>query len=88
MKRFSGRESCEMIRNFEKQKDRGEKRIPIFAITANTWETKEQLLSQGFDDVLYKPISLNDLRNKIMELNLGIPPSNQTFSGCTDPSGL
>ncbi|KAF0981324.1 hypothetical protein FDP41_012584 [Naegleria fowleri] len=85
---MTGRESCEMIRNFEKQKDRGEKRIPIFAITANTWETKEQLLSQGFDDVLYKPISLNDLRNKIMELNLGIPPSNQTFSGCTDPSGL
>ncbi|KAG2374248.1 hypothetical protein C9374_011085 [Naegleria lovaniensis] len=65
---MTGRESCEMIRNFEKQRENGEKRVPIFAITANTWETKEQLLSQGFDDVLYKPISLNDLKNRIMEM--------------------
>ncbi|KAF0981320.1 hypothetical protein FDP41_012580 [Naegleria fowleri] len=67
---MTGRESCEMIRNFEKQKDRGEKRIPIFAITANTWETKEQLLFQGFDDVLYKPISLNDLKKQIQDVIL------------------
>ncbi|KAG2374193.1 hypothetical protein C9374_011030 [Naegleria lovaniensis] len=64
---MTGRESCEMIRNFEKQRENGEKRVPIFAITANTWETKEQLLSQGFDDVLYKPISVHDLRQRIHE---------------------
>ncbi|KAF0980995.1 hypothetical protein FDP41_012783 [Naegleria fowleri] len=66
---MTGGEACEMIRNFEKQRDNdGKERIPIVAITANTWETKEQLLSQGFDDAMYKPITLVDLKHHIMEV--------------------
>ncbi|KAG2382641.1 hypothetical protein C9374_005221 [Naegleria lovaniensis] len=63
---LSGKEACEMIRNWVKYRHHQKEelpRIPIIAITANTWEPKETLLSQGFDDVVYKPFVLEDFRS-------------------------
>ncbi|EFC42584.1 predicted protein [Naegleria gruberi] len=64
---LSGKESCELIRNMEKQ-EHLEHRIPILAITANVWEDRESLISQGFDSVIYKPIQLEKLQAEMMAL--------------------
>ncbi|KAF0979128.1 hypothetical protein FDP41_002198 [Naegleria fowleri] len=69
---LSGREACEMIRNLEKQgnsidKEYHHKRVPIIAITANTWEPRDTLLSQGFDDVVYKPVILEQFRQLLLK---------------------
>ncbi|KAF0979116.1 hypothetical protein FDP41_002186 [Naegleria fowleri] len=62
---LSGKEACEMIRNYMKYRHHEKEemqRIPIIAITANTWEPRDTLLSQGFDDVVYKPFILADFK--------------------------
>ena len=62
---YSGKEACEMIRNYMKYRHHEKEemqRIPIIAITANTWEPRDTLLSQGFDDVVYKPFILADFK--------------------------
>ncbi|KAF0978392.1 hypothetical protein FDP41_002907 [Naegleria fowleri] len=64
---LSGKEACTLIRKCEAGKST---RIPIVAITANTWEVRETLLSQGFDDVLYKPLVLETFRQLLVKLLL------------------
>nr|CAG4710276.1 unnamed protein product [Naegleria fowleri] len=61
---MNGKEACCMISQL--QNDSSIK-TPVIAVTANIWETKEQLLSQGFSDVLYKPITLENLKNRLSE---------------------
>ncbi|KAG2382642.1 hypothetical protein C9374_005222 [Naegleria lovaniensis] len=56
---LSGRETCEMIRNLEKQTHT---RVPIIAVTANTFESEQVLKSNGFDHVIYKPFEVNYLK--------------------------
>ncbi|KAG2382650.1 hypothetical protein C9374_005230 [Naegleria lovaniensis] len=63
---LSGREACEMIRNLEKQ-TQVKRRVPIIAITANTWEPRDTLLSQGFDDVVYKPVILEQFQQLLLK---------------------
>ncbi|KAF0971878.1 hypothetical protein FDP41_010101 [Naegleria fowleri] len=62
---LSGKEACTLIRKCEEGHST---RIPIVAITANTWEVRETLLSQGFDDVLYKPLVLETFRQVLVKL--------------------
>ncbi|KAG2374006.1 hypothetical protein C9374_011671 [Naegleria lovaniensis] len=64
---LSGKEACSLIRKCE---ERTASRIPIVAITANTWEVRETLLTQGFDDVLYKPLVLETFRQLLVKLLL------------------
>ncbi|KAF0981315.1 hypothetical protein FDP41_012575 [Naegleria fowleri] len=64
---LSGKEACEMIRNWLKYRndhnhEHGSNRIRIIAVTANTWESKEVLLTQGFDDVVYKPFHMDEVK--------------------------
>lgn len=56
-----------MIRNWLKYRndhnhEHGSNRIRIIAVTANTWESKEVLLTQGFDDVVYKPFHMDEVK--------------------------
>ncbi|KAL9643900.1 hypothetical protein ABK040_013310 [Willaertia magna] len=60
---LNGIQSCEMIRNYEK--DCNLERTTIFAITANVFESKESLIEKGFTSVLYKPITLSTLKQEI-----------------------
>ncbi|KAG2385435.1 hypothetical protein C9374_003250 [Naegleria lovaniensis] len=69
---LSGKEACEMIRKYEKQNELEHganfTRLPIVAVTANTWETKEVLLAQGFDSVMYKPIAMEQLKVEMLKV--------------------
>ncbi|KAL9643897.1 hypothetical protein ABK040_013308 [Willaertia magna] len=60
---LNGIQSCEMIRNYEK--DCNLERTTIIAITANIFESKESLIEKGFTSVLYKPITLSTLKQEI-----------------------
>ncbi|KAL9643898.1 hypothetical protein ABK040_013309 [Willaertia magna] len=60
---LNGIQSCEMIRNYEK--DCNLERTTIIAITANVFESKESLIEKGFTSVLYKPITLSTLKQEI-----------------------
>ncbi|KAG2382435.1 hypothetical protein C9374_005637 [Naegleria lovaniensis] len=62
---MDGKEACSMISQL--QKDSSTK-TPVVAVTANIWETKERLLAQGFSDVLYKPITLKNLKTRLSEI--------------------
>ncbi|KAG2377940.1 hypothetical protein C9374_008562 [Naegleria lovaniensis] len=64
---LSGKEACEMIRRAERQGNY-HTTASIVAVTANTWELKEQLLSQGFDEVAYKPIMLQSFKELLVKV--------------------
>jgi len=65
---MDGLEATRQIRNFEKTNDL---RIPIIALTANTFNAdRERCLSYGMDDYLAKPLNLKLLTQSFR--NLGI----------------
>ncbi|KAF0984159.1 hypothetical protein FDP41_007336 [Naegleria fowleri] len=65
---ISGKEACEMIRRVEKNQGNHIKTAKIVAVTANTWEQKEHLLNQGFDEVAYKPIILDSFKQLLVKV--------------------
>lgn len=56
-----------MIRRVERQGNHT-KTARIIAVTANTWELREQLLNQGFDEVAYKPIVLDCFKQLLVKV--------------------
>jgi signal transduction histidine kinase/CheY-like chemotaxis protein len=63
---MDGFEATRQIRLWEEQS--GSPRLPIIAVTANAFEDdREGCLSVGMDDFLAKPVSINDLRNKLAQ---------------------
>lgn len=41
--------------------------IPIIALTASVIENRELILQSGADDLIHKPINLEEMRNKMAE---------------------
>ena len=66
----SGKESCQMIRGWETN---SRKRTIIIAVTANIWESKQSLIENGFDGVIYKPILIPVLRDEIEKVHRKLP---------------
>jgi len=60
---MGGKAACLQMREIEKSTN---KRSNIVALTANVWETKQNLTANSkFDSVLYKPVMLDTLRELI-----------------------
>jgi len=63
---MDGFEATRQIRLWENQS--GRTHLPIIAVTANAFEDdREDCLSVGMDDFLAKPVSINDLRDKLAQ---------------------
>ena len=62
-----GMQAVAEMRSFESSG----KHTPILALTASVVEGRATLLSAGFDEVLEKPINLENLRNKMAKFLLG-----------------
>jgi CheY-like chemotaxis protein len=61
---MSGEKACRCIRD-----DMGISHLPVVAFTAHSMpEEKARLLAAGFDDVLIKPISFEDVRRLCLSL--------------------
>ena len=63
---MDGFDATQRIRLWESQS--GRSRLPIVAVTANAFlDDRERCLAVGMDDFLAKPVSLNDLRDKLAQ---------------------
>lgn len=63
---MDGFDATQRIRLWESQSGRA--RLPIIAVTANAFmDDRERCLAVGMDDFLAKPVSLNDLRDKLAQ---------------------
>lgn len=63
---MDGFDATQRIRLWESQS--GHDRLPIIAVTANAFlEDQERCMAVGMDDFLAKPVSLNDLRDKLAQ---------------------
>ena len=72
MPNMNGYEATQKIRELEKQN--GQDRTPIIAITAHTLKgDKEKCLEAGMDDYVSKPISIESLRKRLV--HWGLSPS-------------
>lgn len=79
---MSGIDATREIRQFELQEQEHSSHIPILALTGNGLaEDKKACLDAGMDDVLIKPLSIEDLGNKLSTLM--IPTSSQIKSPTT-----
>ena len=74
---MDGYEAAVSIRDYEKEQNL--KPIPIIALTANAFSSnKEKCLSLGMDDVITKPVKMDDLIAKLSKyLNVGPQPESQ-----------
>lgn len=76
---MDGFDATQRIRLWESQSGRA--RLPIVAVTANAFlDDQERCLSVGMDDFLAKPVSLNDLRDKLARWL----PLNRLVSGSSE----
>ena len=65
---MNGKDSCRVMRAHAAQFN---KELPIIAVTANIWESKEDLIQKfGFSNVLYKPVLLQSLREELSKCRL------------------
>lgn len=63
---MDGIEATKIIKSQESTKD-----IPVIAVTANAMKgDREEIISQGFDDYISKPIELTILTEKVAEILL------------------
>lgn len=77
MPTISGYELAQQIRNFEKSLS---SRVTIIGYTANAQkEVKEACLAAGMDDCIFKPISLEELKNIIEHYSHNHTSSEQHF---------
>ena len=61
---MDGYETTISIRNYEKEQNL--KQIPIIALTANAFSSnKEKCLSLGMNDIITKPVKINDMITKL-----------------------
>ena len=83
MPKMNGYELVTQIR--QKESD-GDQRVPIIAITANALETDiEKCFAVGIDDVIAKPVELEDLRNALEKWVAGSLPEDSDW---TNPDAI
>ena len=67
MPEMDGYEATQAIRQFEQEENIP--RTPIFALTAHAMnEHREKSIECGMDDHICKPIEINELREKLLQL--------------------
>jgi signal transduction histidine kinase/ActR/RegA family two-component response regulator len=78
---MNGVESCRTIRAEEAETGR-KQRTPIIALTADALKgTEEQLLAEGFDGYLTKPVRISELKRLLLLSSAEISISSRTIAG-------
>jgi signal transduction histidine kinase/CheY-like chemotaxis protein len=78
---MDGFDATQRIRLWERQSSRA--RLPIIAVTANAFlDDRERCLAVGMDDFLAKPVSINDLHDKLAQW---LPRQRWGVASSSDP---
>ena len=76
----------ELVTQIRQEESDGDQRVPIIAITANALEADiEKCFAVGIDDVIAKPVELEDLRNALEKWVAGSLPEDSDW---TNPDAI